>query len=115
MSAHPDPTPEHVALLLTAAASLNSLNAAVRGLGELATKDKKLQAAWPRLVRLSATVHTRLSLRLASADADYLNSLSNASEAVLACLVQLPAAGMEAVVQAARLCVEVANQPEAAL
>jgi len=110
-----DPSPAHAALLLIAAACLNSLHSAMPALNAFKSKNKKLQADWAELRRLTPALYADLTRRLDGPSGDYLNSLSNASEAVLACLVQLPVADMNYVVRAARLRVERMNQLPAVL
>ena len=86
----PDPA-AHATLLVQIGASLNSLNAALRQLGTFKTTDKKLQAGWPEMRRLSAQLFTRLLISLDAPSGDYLNEVANQSEQLLRCLAYLPA------------------------
>ena len=87
----PTKIPDHAALIVQAGAALNSLNATLRALGEFKTPDKKLQAGWSELRRLSSTIYTRLIARLDGPTGDYINEVSNQSEQLLRCLAYLPA------------------------
>ena len=88
---NPTQIPDHAALIVQAGASLNTLNATLRALGQFQTADKKLQAGWTELRKLSSNLYTRLIGRLDGPTGDYINEVSNQSEQLLRCLAYLPA------------------------
>ncbi len=88
---NPTDNPNHAALIVQAGLSLNSLDSAVRGLGQFKTPDKKLQANWAELRRLASITHTRLLGRLDGPTGDFINEVTNQAEQVLRCLCYLPA------------------------
>ena len=82
---------KHAALLVQAGASLNTLNATTRALGEFKTPNKKLQAGWTEMRKLAGTLYTRFIGALDGPTGDYINEVSNQSEQLLRCLAYLPA------------------------
>lgn len=88
---NPNDNATHAALIVQSGAALNSLNSAMRKLADFKTADKKLQASWTELRKLSERVYNRLANRLVDGTADYMNEVSNQSEQLTLCLCYLPA------------------------